>query len=170
MGYENFQNGSVSDGRGIVLWVPAIADPEKPTVAELTAPTAKRITYGLAGDGFSLTPTSQKITITRYTARQSVTKQGVKSYELVIKYAYNRQTPTEVEELMVPGTQGFFVQILGYPNDHVIAADTKVNYVVPVELTESDDVPPTANTEMFKTMSPDITGTVRTEVSVVAGP
>lgn len=173
MANEPVQKGQASDGRGIVLWIPGaagVADTKNPTVAELTAPTVVRITYGLTPDGFDHGVDIAKITTGRYTLKQALTLDGIETDTVTIRYVYNRTTPTEVEEIFnTPGTDGTIVHILGYPNDHVIAAGTKVNAVIPVTTSVSTDVPPTANTELVKQQIPNIRGEVGREVEVVAG-
>lgn len=169
MANEPVQSGTASDGKGIVIWAPTIADTDEPTVAELTGGTAKRLTYGLTRDGFVLNVTINNITVGRYTLAQDLTLEGTKVYDLTTIYPYNRETPTDTEEILgAKGTEGYFVHILGYPNDHTIAAGTKVNAIVPVRIGTSTDTPPTQNTELTKQMIPEIIGEVKTEVSVVA--
>lgn len=168
---EPWQSGASADGRGIVLWVPEIEDPSAPTVAELTAVGVVRITYGLLPDGFNLEPAITAYTASRYTADQDLEQEGTKKYKLTLKYVYNRTTPTVVETALgTKGTEGNFVQILGYPNEHEIAPGTKLNAVIPSRTTTVVDVPATANTELAKQMQPDIIGVVETEVTVVAAP
>lgn len=169
MANEPWQTGFAVDDRGIVLWVPAIADAFEPTVAELTASGVVRLTFGLTPDGFNHAPTVNKVTSGRYTSKQIITYDGTTSDELTLRYVYNRQTPTEVEEAIgMPGVEGNVVHILGYPNDHAIAAGTKVNAVIPVTTSLSVDVPATANTEAFKEQKPNVRGEVAREVAVVA--
>lgn len=170
MALEEWQDGFAIDDRGIVLWVDSIADVFNPTVAELTAAGVVRLTGGLTPDGFSHTPTVNKVTSGRYARKQTITYDGTVSDEVVLRYVYNRTTPTEVEEILgVPGEDGFIVHILGYPNDHTIAAGTKINAVIPVTTSVSVDIPATANTEAFKETRPNVRGEVGREVEVVAG-
>lgn len=169
MAMEDWQSGFAIDDRGIVLWVPTIEDAEKPTVSELTASGVVRLTGGLTPDGFSHTPTVNKVTAGRYARKQTITYDGTVADEVVLRYVYNRTTPTAVEEILgTPGVDGNIVHILGYPNDHVIAASTKVNAVIPVTTSVSVDIPATANTEAFKETRPNVRGDVAREVSVVA--
>jgi hypothetical protein len=167
---EAWQDGFAIDDNGIVLWVPTIADVENPTAQELTAAGVIRLTGGLTPDGFSHTPTVNKVTSGRYARKQTITYDGTISDEVVLRYVYNRTTPTAVEEILsVTGVDGNIVHILGYPNDHVIAAGTKVNAVIPVTTSVSVDIPATANTEAFKETRPNVRAEVAREVEVVAG-
>jgi len=169
MATEPVQAGAAADGRGIVLWVPTIADPSAPTLAELTATGAKRLTYGLTADGFDLQVTINTVTASRYTLAQALKYEGTKDFTLTTRYVYNRETPTDAETILgAKGTQGFFVQILGYPNDHTLAAGDKINAVIPVRIGSSTDVPPTANTELVKQMIPEIVGEIHAEVEIAA--
>ena len=167
---EAWQSGAAADGRGIVLWVPSggIADVNAPTAAELTAGTVKRITYGLAADGFVLEPTINSFTASRYTGDQELESEGTKNFKLTLKWVYNRTSPTAVETALgTPDTEGYIVQILGYPNDHTITDGVTIcNAVVPVRTGTVVDVPPVANSELMKTMVPDIIGAVGLEVLV----
>jgi hypothetical protein len=171
---ESVQKGAAADGFGIVLWIPgadSIVDVTAPTVAELTAATAVRLTYGLTSDGFNHTAEVAKVTSSRYTLRQALTYDGIITDTVTLTYVYNRTTPTPAEEILsVEGTDGFLVHMLGYPNDHVIAAGDKINAVIPVTTSISTDVPPAQNTELMKTQVPNVRGEVGREVAVVAGP
>lgn len=164
MPYEEVQRGQAADGHGIVLWVPAIADPTKPTIAELTAASVKRITYGLATDGFAHETTVAKITVGRYTLDQALELDGVITDTVELRWVYNRVEPTDVEvTLGTPGVDGNIVKILGYPNDHVIDEDTKINAIIPVTTSIPRDVPPTMNSELMKIQALNVRGKVRRE-------
>lgn len=165
---EVVQAGTASDGNGIVIWLPGY-EGGAPAVADMNNIANKRVTYGLAGDGFDLAVTINSITATRYTLAQALKLEGTKDYTLTTRYVYNRETPTDAELVLgAKGTEGAFAQILGYPNDHVFEAGDKINAVIPVRIGTSTDVPPTANTELMKQMIPEITGEILSEVEVVA--
>ena len=171
MPIEDVQVGQAADGHGIVLLCQPFADRTKPTLAELNATTAVRITYGLAGDGFEHQTTVNKIDADRYTLAQALSLDGTKDDSITFKYVYNRTTPTEAEEALgTPGVDYDVVKILGYPNDHVFSATTKINAIIPITTSLATDVPPTKNTELMKQMTPNIRGTVAREheITVVA--
>lgn len=169
MATEAVQKGFASDGNGIVIWVPAIADPAAPTLVEINAVTSKRLTYGLTPDGFQHTITENAITSGRYTLRQVIELAGTVQDNLELTYVYNRQTPTDAETALgTPGTAGFIVHILGYENGHTLAAADKINAVIPCETGISRDNPPTANTEPSKTVKMYVTGEVAREVAIAA--
>lgn len=170
MASEPIQTGFAIDDNGMVLWVPAIANPFAPTDDELTAGTVVKLTGGLTPDGFSHAPTVNKVTSGRYALKQIITLDGTVQDEVTLRYVYNRTTPTAVEEAIgTPGTDGYIVHILGYPNDHTIAAGTICNAVIPVTTSISTDIPATANTEATKEQKPNVRGEVAREVAVVAG-
>ncbi|MEV8023398.1 hypothetical protein [Microbacterium sp. NPDC080220] len=148
---EAVQRGQAADGHGIVLWCPAIADRRRPTIAELTGSGVKRLTYGLGPDGFNHSVTVATITAGRYTLDQALELDGTITDTLEVRWVYNRTTPTDVETVLgTPGVDGEIVHILGYPNDHEIDEDTKINAIIPVTTGLPRDVPPTANSELMK--------------------
>ena len=164
MAFEPVQKGTASDGHGIVLWVPAIADLTKPTIAELTAQTVKRLTYGLTADGFAHDTTIAKITVGRYTLDQALELDGTITDTVEVRWVYNRTNPTDIETTLgTPGVDGNVVKILGYPNDHEIDEDTKINAIIPVTTSIPRDVPPTANSELVKVQALNVRGKVRRE-------
>lgn len=166
---EQVQRGFAADGNGIVLWVPSIADVFAPTVAELNAGTVVKLTYGLTQDGFNHDTQIATITTGRYTLAQALELDGVITDTVEVKWVYNRQTPTEVEEALgEPGVDGNIVHVLGYPNGHTFAASDKLNAVIPVTTSVPRDVPPTQNTEAAKIQKLNVRGEVAREVAVVA--
>ncbi len=166
---EQVQRGTAADGHGIVLWAPTIADPKKPKLTELTGSSVVRLTYGLARDGFTHETEIATVTSGRYTLAQALQYDGTVTDNVTVKWVYNRETPTQVETTLgVPGVAGNIVHILGYPNDHVLAAGDKVNAVIPVETSIPKDIPPTENTELMKEQRLNVTGTVEREVKLVA--
>lgn len=165
---EQVQAGVASDGHGIVIWVPDYAG-GVPAIADLTASGAKRLTYGLIS--FDLAVTINTITTNRYTLAQALKLEGSKDFTLTTQYVYNRKTPTDAELTLgetAKGTEGAFVQILGYPNGHELVAGDVINAVIPARIASSTDVPPTANTELAKQMIPEIIGEILAEVELTA--
>lgn len=167
---ETVSEGFGYEDMGTVLWVPTLADPTKPTVAELAAGTP--ITYDLYGaSGYSLELTENRRPITRYTLAQELSAEGTVSYVLTLLYVFNRETPTDAETTVgVRGTAGYIVHFLGYENGWTIAAGDVVTDIVPIRTARSSVVPATANTEAHKRTQPSITGEVLHEIPVVAGP
>lgn len=168
MATEEVQESFGYDGMGVVIHCTTLADPSKPTVAEIAAGT--RITYGLYGPtGYALETTINERTSTRYTLEQELSSEGTKKYKLTLLYVYNRETPTEVETILgTKGVAGYILHALGYESGHVFTAGDKINDVVPIRTATSVDVPATANTDAHKQTMPSITGRVEQEVAVVA--
>lgn len=161
MPYENVQRGVAADGHGIILWVPTIADLSAPKISELTANTVKKITYGLTPDGFAHDTTVSTINVGRFTLDQALEADGMITDTVEVRWVYNRETPTVVETALgTPGVEGNIVKILGYRNDHVIDADTKINAIIPVVTSVPRDVPPTANSELVKIQKLNVSGRV----------
>ena len=172
MANEPVQKGTVFDGNGILLLCQPFENPTRPTIAELTASSAVRITYGTATDGFAHNTSFASVTTGRWGLKQVLTLEGQRTDDLTIKYVYNRAEPTEVETALgTPGVEYDVVKIVGYPNDHVIDEDTKINAIIPIRTASATDVPEAANTEVMKQMIPEIRAEVITEerIQVVAG-
>ena len=166
---EQVQRGFAADGNGIVLAVPAIADLFAVTAAELNAGTVIALTYGLTPDGFNHDTQVATITTGRYTLAQALELDGVVTDTVEVKWVYNRQTPTEVEQALgEPGVDTNIVHVLGYPNGHTFVAGDKLNAVIPVTTSIPRDVPPTQNTEAAKIQKLNVRGEVAREVAVVA--
>lgn len=165
---EQVQRGTAADGHGIVIWCETIANPSAPTAAELAAGT--EITYGLTPDGFAHDTSVATITTGRYTLAQALELDGVVTDTVELRYVYNRENPTDVQTALgTPGTDGFLVHALGYPNGHTFVAADVLNAVIPGTTSISRDVPPAVNTELAKVVKVNVTGQVYREVAVVAG-
>lgn len=167
MTLESIAAGTPADGNGLVLWVPAIANPAAPTVAELTAGTVKPLTYALAPDGFDHQTSVAIITSGRYTLAQALESEGVITDTLEVKYVYNAAQTDTASTTLTTGTTGFVVKRLGVANGTAVQAGQKVT-VLPVKCGVKRDVPPTANTELMKIQKLLITGTVNRDVAVAA--
>ena len=167
---ESVSEGFGYEDYGTVLWVPTLADPRNPTVAELTAGTVVPITYDLYGPtGFNLEQTQNERPITRYTLGQELSAEGTVKYKLTLLYVFNRETPTDAETTIgVRGQSGYLVHFLGYLNGFDITAGDIINDIVPVRTSRNSTVPATANTEAHKQTIPSITGEVLHEVAVAA--
>lgn len=164
---EQVQRGFASDGRGQVLWAETFADPSQPTAAELADATP--ITYGLTPDGFMHDFTIATVTTGRYTLEQALELDGTQTDTVEVKWVYNRENPTDVETLLgTPGTDGYIVHSLGYPNGHVFKSGDKLNAIIPVRTSIPRDVPPTQNSEAAKVQKLNVVGKVQREVSVAA--
>lgn len=155
--------GTASDGFGKVWFVPAIANPSAPTVAEIEAATTIDITYDLTGDGFRHEITENEITVNRYTLKQQLSLPGTRADSLELQYAQG----TPADEELTPGLVGFIVQRLGVANEADAAAAQKVD-VLPVTAGIKRRVAPTTNTELQKVQRFFIRGAVQDDVALVA--
>lgn len=155
--------GQAADGFGKVLWVPAIANPGAPTVAELEAATVVDITYSLVGDGFRHDITENEITVNRYTLKQQLSLPGTRADSLELQYV----TGSPADEELTPGLSGFIVQRLGVANEADFAAAQKVD-VIPVTTGIQRKVAPTTNTELQKVSRLYVRGAVQDDAAIVA--
>lgn len=160
---EEVPVGQPSDGRGLVLFVQAIANPAAPTEAELTGPTVKKLTYSLVPDGFRHATTENVINGGRYTLKQLLELPGTIADTLEVQYVFGSPAETALTE----GTSGFIVHRLGVPNETEPAAAQVVD-VIPIRAGVQRKVAPTANTELQKVQKLFVTGSVQRDVAVAA--
>lgn len=160
--------GQVSDGFGKVLWVPTIANPKAPTVAELTGSGVLDLTYKLFGDGFDHQSEVTTFETTRYTLRQTLENEGSEKDTLVVKYPYVGTEDDEVRLALTRHSTGFLVERLNVANDAPFAADQLLSVVAPVRCGKQREIPRAKNTEVGKIQNLLPTGTVETDVKVVA--
>lgn len=167
MPLETVPAGKVSDGNALVLFVPTIADPANPTVAELTAGTVKKITYSLTGDGYNHGTTVNTVTANRFTLAQAIQYDGTVTDDLEITYAYTN-TAGDVVRLALPqGTTGFIVERWAIANDVAIAAAQLVD-VIPITASLQRKNPPASNAELTRSQKLNVTGTVYRDRPVAA--
>jgi hypothetical protein len=162
---ETVPAGQVSDGHGLVLFVPTIADPSTPTVAELTAGTVKKITYSITGDGYTHGVTVNTVTASRLTLAQAIQYDGTVTDDLEITYVYTN-TAGDVIRLALPqGTTGFIVERWAVANEEDIEAGQIVD-VIPIQASLSRKNAPATNTELTRTQKLNVTGPVYRDVEV----
>lgn len=164
MAEEIVPPGQASDGRGLVLFVPAIANTLAPTVAELTATGVEKLTYSLVPDGFRHETTENTISTGRYTLKQVLETPGTITDTLEVQYV----TGSPAQDALAEGATGYIVHRLGVLNEIEPAADQEVD-IIPVRAGVQRKVAPTANTELQRVQKLFITGSVRRDVKVVGG-
>lgn len=165
MATEGVPNGTISDGNGLVLFVPTIANPAAPTAIELTAGTVKALTYSIEAGGYTHTVTVNKVKVNRLTLAQELQYDGVVTDDLSIKYVYSN-TAGDIVRLALPvGTTGFIVERWGVPNGTVVAASQLVD-VIPIKASIPTKDAPTANSELTRTQALNVTGIVLRDVAV----
>jgi hypothetical protein len=161
MALEAVPAGQASDGRGLVLFVPAIANTNAPTAAELNAGTVKQLTYSLVPDGFRHATTENVINDGRYTLKQVLELPGTVTDTLEVQYVADTPAQTALTE----GVTGFIVHRLGVPNETAVAAGQKVD-VIPIRAGVQRKVAPTANTLLQRMQKLFVTGVVQRDVAV----
>lgn len=167
MPLESVPTGIPSDGQGLVLFVPAIANTSAPTVAELTAGTVKQFTYSITGDGYNHTVTINKVIANRLTLKQELQYDGTEVDELSITYVYTNTSGDVVRVALPVGTTGFIVERWAVANDVAVAAGQIVD-VIPIKASVSVKNAPVANQELTRTQRLNVTGVVKRDVAVAA--
>jgi hypothetical protein len=166
MATEAVPAGAVADGNGLVLFVPAIAVPTAPTVAELTATGVKKLTYSIAGGGYTHNITVNKVKVNRLTLKQELQYDGIVTDDLSIKYAYNNTISDVARLALTEGITGFIVERWAVPNGQAIATADIVD-VIPIKASISAKDAPAANAELTRTQALNVTGPVARDVAVV---
>ena len=168
MALEEIPEGAVSDGNGLVLFVPTIANPAAPTVAELSAGTVKKLTYSITGDGYNHTVTINKVTANRLTLKQQIQYDGTETDDLSITYVYTNTEDDVIRIALPQGTTGYIVERWAIPNETAITAAQIVD-VIPIKASVPTKNAPVTNQELTRTQALNVTGTVHRDVTVVAG-
>lgn len=167
MPLEDVPAGQAADGRGLVLFVPSIADTTAPTDEELDAVGVVPLTYSLVPDGFRHETTENVIASGRYTLKQVLELAGTVTDTLEVQYVSNASNPTPAEEALGEGVTGYIVHRLGIANEVAPTVGQKVD-VIPIRAGVQRKVAPTANTELQKVQKLFVTGTVQRDVEIVA--
>ena len=161
-----------ADGNMLVLDVPAIADVDKPTIAELTASSAEDLSCYLTGDGWN--PTKEQATISdpRLCSRQEFGRPGRKTPGLSITVIDNTNSDNEADaneavETITEGANGYFVERVGVPYEEEFAAGQKVS-IYPATAGEKQLLAPEANSVTRSTIPQYIFADVQTDVPVAA--
>lgn len=165
MALEDVPGGVASDGNGLVLFVPTIANTAAPTVAELAAGTP--ITYSLTGDGFNHSVTENRVTANRLTLKQTIQYPGTITDEVELTYvaAYDVDDVARLE--LTEGVTGYIVTRWGVANEDAVAAADVVS-VIPGKAGVQRPNPPVTNQELTISQLWLVTGTVRRNVAVAA--
>jgi hypothetical protein len=117
-------------GNLTLFWVTALADRTKPTVAEIKA--GKRVTYSFTPDGWAPTGDIEKLADPRLSLPQDLESFGKTTSAVPLKYV-DSASPTSAKTVLVPFTDGFFVERRNVPNKTDIATGQKVR-VFPLTL------------------------------------
>lgn len=141
-----------ADGSVKVLWVPTIADPQNPTLDELTDTTVIDLSCYLTDDGYSPAVDEQVSTDNRLCSRQTFERRGRFTYSLNLVYVYQGQdmsaTDNRAFATLRPGELGFIVVRWG------------ADYEVPIEVGDLVEVWPAECGEQMK-QAPEANGRLR---------
>lgn len=135
------------DGNTLVLWVPTIADPEYPTLTELTGGSVFDATCYFTDTGWAPTMTESAVTDNRLCSTDDFGAPGRRAHSLPMVYVTNPESPNDDEarttfEYM---EEGYIVERVGIPYDTALAAWDFVD-VYPVVLGDQQHAIRTANT------------------------
>lgn len=161
-----------ADGNTAVWFVPTIADPSAPGLADLTAESIVDLSCYLTGDGLNLTSEQAAITDERLCSTQTFEVPGRKTNTAEVTYIDNTNSPHETDsneaaETLVEGAAGYIVTRRGVPYEKALAADQKVS-VWPVQAGSQRDVPPEANSVIRTIQKLFVTADVHQKVTVGA--
>jgi hypothetical protein len=139
----------ISDGNVLVLWVPALADPDNPALSELEEPTVLDVTCYFTDAGWQPNLAEDAATDNRLCSRDNYQKPGRKTYTMPLIYVSNPVDAAEDEAALtlLEGALGYFVDRRGVDFEQAVAAGDIVT-VYPVTLGAQSDSPPTANTPL----------------------
>jgi hypothetical protein len=117
-----------TDGTTRFDYVPAIASPGAPTVAELTAGTVKSLDAYITGDGWNATGDQATVTDNRIATKQTFEQPGRKTRSLSITYVHNQASPTNdvAAVTLAEGVTGYVVARFAVPRGTAYAAGQRV--------------------------------------------
>lgn len=158
-----------SDGNVKIAVVTTIADPEEPTVAELTAGTVVDISCYLTGDGWAPGGSQNTVEDRRLCSVQIYGTPGTASYSLELTYIENPQSSTDNDafDALDPGTLVYIVERRGIAYDTAFAAGQKVT-VHPVRPGIHRQLPPEQDSQLKVAQTMFYAGDKLTNVAVVA--
>lgn len=158
-----------ADGNVKVVWVPTIADPDAPTVTEVTGGTVVDVSCYLTGSGWNPGLSEQTVTDDRLCSTETFEQMGRSQRTLAVQYIDNPTSATDNDafEAFVPGTTGYFVVRRGEAYDTALAAADVVD-VWPVTAGQYSPLPPEANSVLKVDQKMFVTARVRIGVPVAA--
>lgn len=158
-----------ADGNVKIAFVPTLADPAAPTVAELTGAGVIDLSCYLTADGWTPGLDEQVVADDRLCSVQTFEQPGRSSRTLSIKYVENPGSATDNKafDTLAPGTSGFLVERRGAAQATAFAASDVAN-VWPGTAGQYDPQPPEANSVLKVSQKWFVTGTVQIGKSVTA--
>jgi len=134
-----------NDGNIRIDFVPALADPTAPTVAELTGAGVTPLADQLTPDGYDLAWSESTKPTSVFSSTQDTEEPGRIKPTITLKY-FRVEDPDAVATALVRNTAGFIVVRYGKPAATAFAANDKVD-VFTVKLGEQQRVTPAENTD-----------------------
>jgi hypothetical protein len=159
----------IADGNVKLLWVPAIANPAAPTVAELTATSVVDITCYLTT--MTITTDEQTVTDDRLCSRQTFSRAGSAQDTLEFTYVYQGQEPTatdnKAQSTLLQGAVGYVAMRWGTAYEPAVAAGDIVDvYRLEAGVQRKQTPEKNSSLKIAQTMRPvDVS---RRDVAVVA--
>lgn len=159
-----------SDGNLRTYWVPVLADPAAPTLAELNAAGSVDLSCYLTGSGYTPSLDEAAVTDDRLCSREDFERPGRIKNGLALQYVYRPQEPvaatnkafTTLKHL----TAGYVVSRWGMPYETAFAT-TQVVDVLPVQCGVQDKMPPEGNSVLKIGQKMFVTGKAQRDVAVV---
>jgi hypothetical protein len=168
----NIPTGVTSNGTVQVHWVPTLADPNNPSAAEVTGASALDISCYLTADGLSLSADETTTTNRRLCSKQEYTIGGTITWSIgALRYVWDPQglyaDTHDAYDALSGNPTGFLVVRWGKDAETPLAAGDVVD-VFSVTLGEQVPQTPEANSELYVTQVPKVTGSVYRDVTVAA--
>lgn len=164
--------GSVqADGAVRIVWLPTLADPGNPTLAELNAATTVDLSCYLTPTGFASTTEEASIDDSRFCSRETFETPGRETNGLELTYVYDPQNKVPAENkaytTLKRNTRGFAVARWGVDFEKPWAADDVVD-VYPTTSGAQRKQTPEANSTLKVAQKMFVRSTVRRDVKVKA--
>lgn len=158
------------DGNVRAVLVPAVANVNAPTVAELTAVAAVDISCYLTGDGLAISVDQQTISDERLCSTSTFEKRGRKTHSVDVTYVDNTNSVAHsasnaAREALDEGAVHYLVTRRNMPYETAFASTQKVR-VYPVEAGFPAEVPGEANSVTRTTSKLFVTGDPGIDVAV----
>lgn len=162
-----------ADGNTKVLFVPTLANPDAPSVTELTGASAVDISCYLTSDGYTPSVSQQVVTDERLCSTQVFEQPGRKTESLDVTYIDNTNSSNEATfnkavDTLEEGTTGYIVTRRGIPYENAIVATTQKVTVFPITAGVQNEIAPEANSVNKVSQKLFVTGEVRRRVTVAA--
>ena len=162
-----------ADGNFLALIVPAIANTDAPTLAELTASGAVDISCYLTGSGWKPSLSEQVINDERMCTTQTYEKKGRSQRGLEVEYIDNTNSPNAAEfnkakDTLIPNSSHFLVTRTGLPYESALAATTQKVTIYPIDAGEYNDLPPEANSVLKTAQKLFVKGKVKIAVPIAS--